>query len=97
MFFMPQLLLVVPCATSGTRTIPGAVTTTTVGRTPQLGTVSLPAVTPQIRDKIISGEFVDLAALLLNAMFSGNTETETSKVPHCSINLSVHPQPSAKR
>ena len=37
----------VPCATSGTRTIPGAVTTTTVGRTPQLGTVSLPPVTPR--------------------------------------------------
>ena len=69
----------VPCATSGSRTIPGAVTTTTVSRSPQLGTVSLPPVTPRIKDKIISGEFIDLATLLPNAMFSGTTGTETSK------------------
>ena len=42
--------------------------------------VSLPAVPPRIKEKIISGEFVDLAILLPKAMFSGNTELpETSK------------------
>ena len=97
-----QLHNTVPCAKSGTRTIPGAVTTMTVGRTPQLGSVSLSPVTPWIRDKIISGEFVDLATLLLNAMFSGTTGTETSKSLTAQLtpvgnDLSVCPQPSAKK
>ena len=69
----------VPCSASGTRKIHGAVTTMTVGCTPQLGTVSLPPVTPRIKDQIISGEFINLATLLPNAMFSGTTGTEASK------------------
>ena len=68
------------------RAISGAVTTSTVGHTPQLGAVSLPPVTPRIRDKIISGEFVYFATLLPNTMFSGSTGTETLKSLNCSVN-----------
>ena len=46
---------------------------------PQPGTILLPPVTPWIRDKIISGEFVNFATPLPNAMFSGSTGTKTSK------------------
>ena len=42
---------------------PTSVTTSTVGQMLQPGTISLPPVTPRIRDKIISGEFVDFATL----------------------------------
>ena len=41
--------------------------------------VSLPLVPPRMKEKIISGEFVDLATLLPKAMFSGSTEPETSR------------------
>ena len=41
--------------------------------------VSLPLVPPQMKEKIISGEFIDLATLLPKAMFSGSTELETSR------------------
>ena len=41
--------------------------------------VSLPPVPPRTKDKIISGEFIDLATLLPKAMFSGSTELETSR------------------
>ena len=88
--------------TSVTRAISGAITTSTVGHTPQLGTVSLLPVTPRIRDKIISGEFVNFAKLLPNAMFLGSTGMETSKSLTVQLtplgnDQSVHPQPSAKK
>ena len=41
--------------------------------------VSLLLVPPQMKEKIISGEFIDLATLLPKAMFSRNTEPETSR------------------
>ena len=41
--------------------------------------VSLPLVPPQMKEKIISGELIDLATLLPKAMFSRNTEPETSR------------------
>ena len=79
---------------------PTSVTTSTVGQMLQPGTVSLPPVTPRIREKIISGEFIDFATLLPNAMFSGSTGTETSKSLTVQLtpvgnDLSVRPQPSA--
>ena len=81
---------------------PTSVTTSTVGQMLQPGTVSLPPVTPRIREKIISGEFIDFATLLPNAMFSGSTGTETSKSLTVQLtpvgnDLSVRPQPSAKK
>ena len=62
--------------------------------------MSLPPVTPQIRDKVISGELVDFATLLPNATFLGNTGTETTKSLTVQLtpvgnDLSVRPQPSA--
>ena len=41
--------------------------------------VSLPPVPPRIKEKIISGEFIDLVILLPKAMFWGSTAPETSK------------------
>ena len=81
---------------------PTSVTTSTIGQMLQPGTVSLPPVTPRIRDKIISGEFVNFATLLPNAMFSGSTGTEASKSLTVQLtpvgnDLSVRPQPSAKK
>jgi len=40
---------------------------------------SLPPVPPRIKEKIISGEFIELATLLPKAMFSGSGEPETSR------------------
>ena len=42
-------------------------------------TVSLPPVTARLREKIISGEFVDFNSLLSKAMFSGNQPPESTK------------------
>ena len=65
-------------------------------------TVSLPPVPPRIKEKIISGEFIDLATLLPMAMFLGSIEPETPKSPtvHLTLtgnDLSVRPQPSSKK
>ena len=86
-------------ATSNTRTLPGIVTTTNVATRSD---VSLPPVPPRIKEKIISGEFVDLATLLPSAMFSGSTGAETSKSLTVQLtplgnDLSVRPQPSSKK
>ena len=64
--------------------------------------VSLPPVPPRIKEKIISGVFIDLAILLPKAMFWGSTEPETSKsltvhLTPTGNDLSVWPQPSSKR
>ena len=64
-------------------------------------TVSLPPVPPRIKEKIISGEFIDLATLLPKAMFLGS-EPETSKslmvhLTPTGNDLSVRPQPSSKK
>ena len=64
--------------------------------------VSLPPVPPQIKEKIVSGEFVDLATLLPKAMFSGSAEPDTSKsitvqLAHTGNDFSVHPQPSSRK
>ena len=65
-------------------------------------TVSLPPVPPRIKEKIISGEFIDLATLLPMAMFLGSIEPETPKslTVHLTVtgnDLSVRPQPSSKK
>ena len=65
-------------------------------------TVSLPPVPPRIKEKIISGEFIDLATLLPKAMFLGSIEPETSKSLTAHLtptgnDLSVWPQPSSKK
>ena len=65
-------------------------------------TVLLPPVPPRIKEKIISGEFIDLATLLPKAMFLGSIEPETSKSLTVHLNptgndLSVRPQPSSKK
>ena len=52
----------VPFSTSSATTLP-ATTSTNVGHVPQMGTrfdVSLPPAPPRVKEKIISGEFVDL-------------------------------------
>ena len=71
----------IPLATSSAVTLP-ATTSTNVGHVPQMGTqfdVSLPPVPPRVKEKIISGEFVDFATLLPSAMFLGSIGTDTSK------------------
>jgi len=40
---------------------------------------SLPPGPPRIKEKIISGEFIDLATLLPKAIFSSSSESETSR------------------
>ena len=62
--------------------------------------VSLPPVPPRTKEKIIYGEFIDLATLLPKSMFSGSTDLETSRSltvqPTTSNNLAVHPQSTKK-
>ena len=41
--------------------------------------VSLPPVSPRMKEKINSGEFIDLATLLPKAMFAGSSEPENSR------------------
>ena len=41
--------------------------------------VSLPLVPLRMKNKVISGEFIDLATLLPKVMVSGSTEQETSR------------------
>ena len=65
-------------------------------------TVLLAPVPPRIKEKIISGEFIDLATLLPKAMFLGSIEPETSKpltvhLTPTGNDLSVRPQPSSKK
>ena len=62
--------------------------------------VSLPPVPPRTKEKIISGEFMDLATLLPKAMFSGSTELETSRSLTVQLttsnDLAVRPQSTKK-
>ena len=62
--------------------------------------VSLPPVPPRTKEKIISGEFIDLATLLPKAMFSGSTELETSRSLTVQLttsnDLAVRPQSTKK-
>ena len=82
-----------------------ATTSTNVGHVLQMGThfdVSLPPVPPRVKEKIISGEFVDFATLLPSAMFSGSIGADTSKCLTVQLtpmgnDLSVRPQPPAKK
>ena len=58
--------------------------------------VSLPLVPPRTKEKIISGEFIDLATSLPKAMFWGSTEPETSRSLTVQLitsnDLAVYPQ-----
>ena len=82
-----------------------ATTSTNVGHVPQMGTrfdVSLPPAPPRVKEKIISGEFVDFATLLPSAMFSGSVAADTSESLTVQLtpmgnDLSVCPQPPAKK
>lgn len=62
--------------------------------------VSLPLVPPRTREKINSGEFVDLATLLPKAMFSVSTEPKTSRSLTVQLttsnDLAICPQPAKK-
>ena len=94
----------VQLSTSSATTLP-ATTSTNVGHVPQMGThfdVSLPPAPPQVKEKIISGEFVDFATLLSSTMFSGSIRADTSKSLTVQLtpmgnDLSVRPQPPAKK
>ena len=94
----------VPLSTSSTMTLP-ATTSTNVGHVSQMGTrfdVSLPPVPPRVKEKIISGEFVDFATLLPSTMFSGSIGADTSKPLTVQLtpmgnDLSVRSQPPAKK
>jgi len=62
---------------------------------------SLPPVPLWIKEKIISGEFIDLATLLPKAMFSGSSEPETSRsltlhLTPTGNDLFVHPTSSRR-
>ena len=61
--------------------------------------VSLPPVPPRTKEKIISGEFIDLATLLPKAMFSGSTELETSRslTVQLTINNDLAVRPKSKK
>ena len=81
-------------------------TTTSFSVTPPLSAtmpnVSLPPVPPRTKEKIISGEFINLATLLPKAMFLGSTEPETFKsltvhLTPTGNDLSIRPQPSSKK
>ena len=89
------------CATSPTsvtRAISGAITTSTVSHTPQLRTVSLPSVTPWIRLSLVS-----LSILLHYYQMScfqvalGRKHRSLSQITPVGNDLSVNPQPSAKK
>ena len=62
----------------------------------------LPPVPPRIRERIIKGEYIDFAMLLLKAMFSGGSEPDcftsfTVQLPNSTGNFSVRQTPKAKK
>ena len=64
--------------------------------------VSLPAVPSRLKDKIISGEFIDFTSLLSRAMFSGTQSVEPSKFITFYLNpekddFSVRPTPPPRK
>ena len=100
-FMLIQSSIVINIRTSAINNIHNGFTEPLVSAT-QNSLVSLPAVLSRLRDKTISGKFIDFTSFLSKAMFSGSHYAEPSKLTTVHLNpekddLSVRPtQPSHK-